>query len=293
MANTLKTAILLAALTGILLVVGNALFGTAGLTIALIIAFVMNFVSYWFSDRIVLSMAGAREVTPNEAPELHQIVERVAAEAHLPKPRVYVVENPSPNAFATGRDPNHAAVAATTGILNTLNWEELEGVLGHELAHVRNRDTLTATIAATIAGAIIWIAHVAQWGMMFGGYGGYGGGRDNREGGGFGAIGALLMIILAPIAALLIQLAISRGREYSADADGARITGKPLALADALERLERGVALRPMRDVPATTAPLFIVNPLSPGALSSLFSDHPPTAERVARLRKMAFQEIR
>src|SRR5262245_10342491 len=293
MANTLKTALLLAALTGILLVAGDIIAGPNGVTIALIIAFVMNFVSYWFSDRIVLSMAGAREVTPNEAPELHQIVERVAAEARLPKPRVYVVENPSPNAFATGRDPNHAAVAVTTGILNVLNWDELEGVLGHELAHVRNRDTLTATIAATIAGAIIWIAHMAQWGMMFGGYGGYGGGRDNREGGGFGAIGALLMIILAPIAALLIQLAISRGREYSADADGARITGKPLALADALERLERGVALRPMRDVPATTAPLFIVNPLSPGALSSLFSDHPPTAERVARLRKMAFQEIR
>jgi heat shock protein HtpX len=284
----LKTAFLLAALTGLLLLIGDWWAGPSGLTIALILALVMNFVSYWFSDKIALSMAGAREVSEQEAPDLYRVVARVAAEARLPMPRVYVVDNASPNAFATGRDPSHAAVAVTTGILRILNWDELEGVIGHEMSHVRNRDTLVATVAATIAGAITFLARMAGWGMMLGGYGG----RDNRQGGG-NAIGMLLMVILAPLAALLIQLAISRGREYKADADGARITGKPLALADALEMLERGVALRPMADVPATTAPLYIVNPLPPGFLASLFSDHPPIAERVARLRKMAFNEIR
>ncbi|HVC33005.1 MAG TPA: zinc metalloprotease HtpX [Chloroflexota bacterium] len=290
MANTLKTVVLLAALTGLLLFVGDLIGGTSGLTIALVVAFLMNFVSYWFSDKIALSMAGAREVSPEDAPELHQVVARVAAEAGLPKPRVYLVDTASPNAFATGRDPKHAAVAVTTGLLGILDWDDLEGVIGHEMSHVRNRDTLIAAVAATIAGAITYLARIAQWGFLFGGYGSS---RDNRQGGGPGVLGSLLLIILAPIAALLIQLAISRGREYKADADGARITGKPLALADALERLERGVALRPMRDVPAVTAPLFIVNPLPPGFLSSLFSDHPPIAERVARLRTLAFQQIR
>jgi heat shock protein HtpX len=289
----LKTVVLLAALTGLLLVAGEAIGGSGGLTAALIVAFLMNVVSYWFSDKLALSMVGARAVSEQEAPELYQIVARVASEAQLPMPRVYIVDTPSPNAFATGRDPSHAAVAVTTGILNLLNWDELEGVLGHELAHVRNRDTLIATIAATLAGAITYLAQIAQWGLFFGNYGGYGSSRNNRQGGGMGMIGVLLMIVLAPLAALLIQLAISRGREYSADAAGARITGQPLALADALERLERGVALRPMTGVPAAVAPLFIVNPLSPGVLSTLFSDHPPTPERVARLRKMAYEEIR
>lgn len=291
MTNTLKTAALLAALTALLLVAGQLIAGPNGLTIALILAVVMNGMSYWFSDKIALAMTGAHEVSEAEAPELHDIVAEVAAMAGVPKPRVYVVENASPNAFATGRDPNHAAVAVTTGILRLLNRDELEGVLAHEMAHVRNRDTLIATVAATIAGAIVYLAQMGQWAFMFGGYG-YGDRRDSR-GGGLEGLGAILMIFLAPIAATLIQLAISRSREYSADSTGARITGNPLALADALERIERGIAYRPMNEVPPTTAPLFIMNPFSPGMLQKLFSDHPPTAERVARLRKMAYEQIR
>lgn len=287
MSNAIKTALLLGALTGLLLLAGDLLGGQGGLTIALIFALGMNFVSYWFSDKIALSMTGAREVSPDEAPELHGIVARVALMAGLPKPRVYIVNSPSPNAFATGRDPNHAAVAATTGILDILTRDELEGVLAHEMAHVRNRDTLTATVAAALAGAIVYLAQLGQWAMFFGG--GYGR-RDSRDGGAEG-LGAILMIFLAPIAATLIQLAISRSREFSADSTGAKITGDPMALADALEKLERGVAVRPMTGVPATAAPLFIVNPLSPSVLSKLFSDHPPTAERVARLRRLAFDQ--
>jgi heat shock protein HtpX len=287
MGNAVRTALLLGALTGLLLVAGYLIGGQGGLTIALILAFAMNFISYWFSDKIALSMAGAREVSPEEAPELHSIVSRVALMAGLPKPRVYVVNNASPNAFATGRDPTHAAVAVTTGILNILNRDELEGVLAHELAHVRNRDTLTAAVAATLAAAIIYLAQMGQFAMFWGGYGDR---RDNRNGGADG-LAALLLIFLAPIAATLIQLAISRSREYSADATGARITGNPMALADALENLERGVAMRPMNNVPASAAPLFIVNPLSPSVLSKLFSDHPPTADRITRLRRMAFEQ--
>ncbi len=290
MANTLKTTVLLAALTGILLVAGQLIAGPSGLTLALILALGMNAVSYWYSDKIALSMTGAREVSSDEAPQLHDIVANVAAQAGLPKPRVYVVQNASPNAFATGRDPNHAAVAVTTGILNLLNREELEGVLAHEMAHIRNRDTLIATVAATIAGAITYLAQIGQWAFIFGGYGG--GRRDSRSNG-MDGMGALLMIFLAPLAAMLIQLAISRAREYNADSSGARITGNPLALADALERLERGVAYRPMNNVPAVTAPLFIMNPFNAGMMQKLFSDHPPTAERVARLRKMAYEQIR
>lgn len=289
MTNALKTAMLLAGLTALLLVVGRVLGGPGGMTVALIFALGINAISYWFSDKIALSMTGAREVSPEEAPQLHAIVERVATLAGLPKPRVYVVDTPSPNAFATGRDPSHAAVAVTTGLLNLLSRDELEGVLAHEMAHIRNRDTLITTIAATIAGAITYLAQMGQWALMFGGYGGR---RDSRDNG-LGGLEALLMIFLAPLAALLIRLAISRSREFNADATGARITGDPLALADALENLERAVAFRPMTQVPAVTAPLFIVNPLGPGALQKLFSDHPPTAERVARLRKMAFQQIR
>lgn len=290
MANTLKTTMLLAALTGLLLVAGELIGGAGGLTLALILAFGMNAVSYWFSDKIALSMAGAREVSTDEAPQLHDVVADVAAKAGLPKPRVYVIQNASPNAFATGRDPHHAAVAVTSGILSLLNREELEGVLAHEMAHIRNRDTLIATVAATIAGAITYLAQMAQWALFFGGYGGN---RRDSRGGGMDGLGALLMIFLAPLAAMLIQLAISRAREYNADSSGARITGNPLALADALERLERGVANRPMDNLPPVTAPLFIMNPFSPGMMQKLFSDHPPTGERVARLRKLAYEQIR
>lgn len=290
MGNTIKTALLLAGLTGLMLVVGEVLAGTAGLTIAFILALIMNGVSYWFSDKITLAMTGARPVTPEEAPELYAIVRDVASKAGLPMPKVYVVPSGSPNAFATGRDPSHAAVAVTGGIMDILNRYQLEGVLAHEMAHIRNRDTLIATVAATIAGAITYLARMGQLAYIFGGYG-YGNQRE--RGGGLTGLSALLMMFLAPIAALLIQLAISRSREYGADASGARITGDPLALADALESLERGIAFRPMNNVPAVTAPLFIMNPLSPGVLQRLFSDHPPTADRVRRLRAMAYQQIR
>ena len=289
MSNAFKTALLLGVMSIILLIVGEYFGGSGGLTIALIFALVINFGSYWFSDKIALAMTGAREVSEDEAPLLHRSVAHVAELAGLPKPRVYIVNTPSPNAFATGRDPSHAAVAATTGILAILNQEELEGVIAHEMAHIRNRDTLTACIAAAIAGAIMYLARMGQFAMIFGG--GYGR-RDSRDGG-LGGIEAILIIILAPLAALMIQLAISRSRETSADLSGAQITGDPLALANALEKLDRGVANRPMNNVPASAAPLFIVNPLPPGLMAKLFSDHPPTAERVARLRKLAYGEIR
>jgi len=288
--NALKTALLMLALTLLLLIVGQVLGGVQGMTIAFLLALALNFFSYWSSDKIALSMAGAHEVSEAQEPQLHMLVGRVAQLAGVPKPRVYIVNNPSPNAFATGRDPNHAAVAVTTGILRLLDTDELEGVIAHEMAHVRNRDTLTMTIAATFAGAIFYLAQMGQYAMYFGGLGG--GRRDSRDNG-MGGLGAILLIFLAPIAAMLIQLAISRQREYSADLAGAKITGNPGALADALESLERGVAVRPMNQVPAVAAPLFIVNPLSPGMLSRLFSDHPPLAERIARLRKMAFMEVR
>jgi heat shock protein HtpX len=289
MPNAVKTVLLLGLLSGLLLVVGEALGGTSGLTIALVFAVAINGISYWFSDKIALSMTGAREVSEEEAPELHRVVAKVASLAGLPKPRVYIVDNPSPNAFATGRNPNHAAVAVTTGILRILNWDELEGVIAHEMAHVKNRDTLTTTIAATIAAAIMYLARMGQFALFFGGYGGR---RDSRDGGG-GGLEALLLIFLAPLAALLIQLAISRSREYSADSAGAKITGNPLALANALEDLERGVEARPWRQAPAAASPLFIVNPLSGALLANLFSDHPPLADRIARLRKMAYDQIR
>ena len=280
--------LLLGALSALLLVVGEYFGGTGGLTVALIFAFGINLVSYWFSDKIALAMTGARQVSEADAPLLYRSVANVAQLAQLPMPKVYIVNNASPNAFATGRDPNHAAVAATTGILAILNQDELEGVIAHEMAHIRNRDTLTACIAAAIAGAIMYLARMGQFAMLFGGLGGR---RDSR--GGLGGIESLLIVILAPIAAILIQLAISRSREYSADLNGARITGNPLGLANALEKLERGVSAQPMNNVPASAAPLFIVNPLSPGVLAKLFSDHPPTAERVARLRKLAYEQIR
>lgn len=290
MSNALKTGLLMIGLTLLLLLVGDVLGGVQGMTIAFLLALAMNFFSYWFSDKLALSMAGAREVSEAQEPQLHMLVGRVAQLAGVPKPRVYIVNNASPNAFATGRNPSHAAVAVTTGILRLLDTDELEGVIAHEMAHVRNHDTLTMAIAATFAGAIFYLAQMGQYAMYFGGLSG--GRRDSRDNG-MGGIGAILLIFLAPIAAMLIRLAISRQREYSADTASAKMTGNPGALADALESLERGVAVRPMNQVPAVAAPLFIVNPLSPSMLSRLFSDHPPIAERIARLRKMAFLEVR
>jgi heat shock protein HtpX len=282
--NTLKSVFFLALLTALLVVVGRMLGGTSGMIMAFGLALVMNFGSYWFSDKIALSMSGAREVSPDEAPDLHRMVDEVAYLSKMPKPRVYIMQNPSPNAFATGRDPNHAAIAVTTGIMGLLDRRELAGVLAHELAHVRNRDTLIATIAATIAGAISMLAQMAQWAMIFGGFG-----RSNDDEQGAGSvIGGLVMIILAPIIAMIIQLAVSRSREYEADATGARLVHDPLALASALEKLESGTALRPMADANPATAHLFIVNPFSGSNLARLLSTHPPIEDRVRRLRQMA-----
>ena len=275
-ANTFKTFILLTALTGILILIGRFLAGPSGMTIAIILAVVMNVGSYWFSDKIALSMAHAQEVSPEEAPDLHRVVEQLAAEAHIPKPRLYVVPTDSPNAFATGRNPSHAALAVTSGLLNMLGPDELRGVLSHEMGHM--------TVAATVAGAITFIAQMAQWAMFFGGFGGRG--DDDRDSGMGGIVVGILMMILAPIAATVIQLAISRAREFEADATGARISGSPLALANALEKIESTVAYRPMQ-VPQAAAHLFIINPLGEGGWSNLFRTHPTTAERVARLRAM------
>jgi len=279
--NAIKTTLLLTALTLILVVGGEALGGRSGMTIALAIAVVMNFGAYWFSDKVVLRMSRARPATEAEAPELYSVVRELATRAGLPMPKVYVIDDPSPNAFATGRNPEHAAVAATSGILRILDRDELSGVMAHELAHVLHRDILIGTIAATMAGAISMLAYMAQWAMIFGG----GRGSDDRGPG--GAITAIAMMILAPLAAMLVQMAISRSREYGADAGGAKICGNPLWLAAALRKLERGVAARPM-NVNPSTAHMYIVNPLHGGGLASLFSTHPPMAERVQRLEAMA-----
>lgn len=281
--NYLKTTLLMAALTGLLIVIGQMLGGRQGAMIALIFAAAMNFFSYWFSDKIVLMMYHAQEIGPDDRTGLYQTVERLAMAAKLPMPRVYIIPTETPNAFATGRNPEHAAVAATGGILRILNQDELEGVLAHELTHVRNRDILISSVAATIAGAITMVASMARWGAMFGGFGG----RDRDEDRGGGIIGLLAMTIIAPIAAMLIQMAISRSREYAADRGGAEISGKPLALANALRRLERGVEQIPMNANPAT-AHLFIVNPLRGSMIATLFSTHPSTEERVDRLEELA-----
>lgn len=288
MGNTLKTTALLAALTVLLVVVGGVLGGRGGMLLFFIIAVVMNFSAYWWSGDIALRMAGAREVSEEEAPELYQIVAEVAQYARLPKPRVAIIDSPAPNAFATGRDANHAVVAVTTGILGILTRTQLQGVLAHELGHVRNHDILISSIAATIAGAITLLAHVAQWAMLFGGFGG----RDDEE---YNPFAALIMILLAPIAATLIQLAISRSREYGADETGARIIGNPEALASALEKLEMASSVRPLPVNPAV-AHMFIVNPFNgrSGGLnfSGLFSTHPPLEERIRRLRSMSLAAI-
>jgi heat shock protein HtpX len=283
MSNTLKSLLLLATLTGLLVVMGRIIGGNAGMILAFGLAVVMNFSAYWFSDQIALRMAGAREVSLEEAPQLYSIVEELAYRAGLPKPRVAVVDSPSPNAFATGRDPNHAVVAVTTGILQILNRDELMAVLGHELGHVKNRDILVTSIAATIAGAIMMIAQMLQFAAFFGGLGGA---RDG-DGENVNPLAALAMIILAPIAATLIQMAVSRAREYGADDAGAHIVGDPLALASALEKLEAWSQRVPLNVNPAA-APLFIVNPLRGQFVANLFSTHPPIQERVKRLRQMA-----
>ena len=282
MSNTVKTTALLAALTVLFILLGNMLGGEQGMVIAFLFAGLMNFASYWWSDRIVLWMYGAREVSEAEAPEFHALVRRLSQRAGLPMPRVYLIATDSPNAFATGRNQEHAAVAATEGILRLLTTDELEGVMAHELGHVRNRDILTSTVAATLAGAIMMLARMAQWAAFFGG----GRGSDDDEGGAGGIVSMLALAILAPLAAMLIQMAISRAREYQADASGAQISRKPWALADALEKLERASSVIPMNANPAT-AHMFIVNPLSGSSILNLFSTHPPIEARVARLRAM------
>jgi len=279
--NSLKTVILLGLLTGLLMFLGGLFGGKTGVTIAFLFAVIMNFGAYWFSDKIVLSMYHAQEVSEQEAPELYTIVKTLTLKAGLPMPRVYIIPTDTPNAFATGRNENHAAVAVTEGILRILNRDELEGVLAHELTHIKNRDILISSIAATIAGAIMMLANMAQWAAIFGGAR-----SDDDEGNAGGIIGLLLMAILAPIAATLIQMAISRSREYMADEGGAKISGKPYGLASALEKLAQASHIVPMEANPST-AHMFIVNPLSGRALMNLFSTHPPIEERIARLRRM------
>ncbi|HEY7039847.1 MAG TPA: zinc metalloprotease HtpX [Methylomirabilota bacterium] len=290
MGNLVKTGVLLAALTVLLVLIGGALGGQQGMILAFVMAMVMNFGSYWFSDRIVLAMYRAQPVDEAQAPGLYRIVRTLATRAGIPMPRIYILPDETPNAFATGRNPQHAAVAVTDGIMRIMSEEELEGVLAHELSHVQNRDTLIMAIAATLAGAITYVAHMAQWAMIFGG------GRrdsDEHESGGGGVLGGLLMIVVAPLAATLIQLAVSRSREYQADASGAQMAGQPWGLAKALEKLEMASKMAPMQDATPATAHLFIVNPLTGGGWTTLFSTHPPIAERVARLRAMSRTQAR
>ena len=280
MSNVFKTGILLAVLTAMFVVIGGAAGGRPGMAIAFVLALAMNFFSYWFSDKIVLAMYGAAPITEAEAPRLYAIVHRLTTRAQIPMPRVYLIPTETPNAFATGRNPEHAAVAVTEGIMRILDEDELEGVLAHELSHVKNRDVLISTIAATLAGAITYVAHMLQWTAMFGGRG-----SDDEEGGS-NPLALIVLAIVAPIAAMLVQLAVSRAREFQADATGARLCGRSWGLAKALEKLELASRAAPMQANPAT-AHLFIVNPLSGEALMRLFSTHPPIEERIARLRAM------
>ena len=285
MSWTIRTVILLGALTGLLMAIGGIIGGQVGMLIALIIAGVMNFMSYWFSDKIVLSMYGAREIPYEEAPWLHDMVAELAQKANMPKPPIYLVPMEQPNAFATGRGPGHAAVAVTRGILEILDPEELKGVLAHELAHIKNRDVLVATIAATIAGAIGFLANMAQWALFFGGLNNN---DEEGEGGGIAeTVGAILMIIIVPIIATIIQLAISRSREYLADETGAKICGCPVALARALKKIEEYVMQVPANVNPGT-AHLFIENPLKGGGILELLSTHPSTEKRIQRLCELA-----
>lgn len=279
--NTFKTFALMLGLTLLLIWIGSMIGGRNGMVYAFIFAGVMNFVSYWFSDKIVLMMYRAKEVRENEMPQIYTITRQLTQAAGLPMPRIYFIDTPMPNAFATGRDPQHAAVAVTRGILDILDESELSGVIAHELSHVKNRDILISTVAATIAGAIFMMARMAQFAAMFGGVG-----RDRNDRG--GGIGVLAIAIVAPIAAMIIQMAISRSREYQADATGAQLSGKPINLANALRKLAQGVQRNPGNGVNPTTAHMFIVNPFSGKSLLTLFSTHPPLDERIRRLEKMA-----
>jgi len=279
MGNTVKTALLLGALTGLLMLIGGLIGGRGGVYIAFIFALILNFGSYWFSDKIVLKMYKAQEVSETAAPDLYSIVRNLALKAALPMPRVYIIPEETANAFATGRNAEHAVVAVTEGIMRILNKEELEGVIAHELSHIKNGDMLIASIVATIAGAIGMLATMAQWAAIFGG-----GHSDDDDHGGI--IGLIAMAIFAPLAAIIIQMAISRSREYMADASGARITKNPYGLATALEKLTKASQIIPMNANPST-AHLFIVNPLTGKSLMNLFSTHPPLEERIARLRSM------
>ena len=276
----IKTLFLLTALTLLLVLGGDAIAGQQGMTLGLIVAVVMNGVAYFFSDKIALRSSGAQPVTREQLPRLYEVMERLVAKARLPMPKLYVIPQPAPNAFATGRNPSHASVAVTAGLMELMNDDELEGVIAHELSHVRNYDILITSIAATLAGAITWIAHMGQWAMIFGGYG------DSRDRRG-GALGALLMIFVAPLAALMIQLGLSRQREFAADASGARMVGNQYGLVSALEKLGAYNKRIPM-NVSPTTASLYIVAPLTAGQIfSGLFSTHPPLSERIAVLRNM------
>jgi heat shock protein HtpX len=281
--RALKTGLLLTSLTLLLVLGGDALAGSQGMTFGLILAVGMNGFAYFFSDKIALKSSGAQPVTREQAPRLYAVMERLAAKGNLPMPKLYVIPQAAPNAFATGRNPKHASVAATEGLLELMNDDELEGVIAHELSHVRNYDILTTSIAATLAGAITWIASMARWGMIFGGLGG--GSRDERRGGG---ISALVMMLVAPIAAMMIQLGISRQREYAADAAGARLVGHPYGLISALEKLGAYNQRIPMTNVSPTTSSLYIVMPWSGGqVLAGMFSTHPPLSDRIAVLRQM------
>lgn len=284
--NTFKTLALMTALVVLFVLIGDLAGGQEGMIIALVMATVMNVGAYWFSDKIVLMMYRAQEVDESTSPKLYRTVRRLAERGNLPMPKVYIIPDASPNAFATGRNPQHAAVAATQGLLQIMDEEELEGVIAHELSHVGNRDILISTIAATIAGAIMIFARMAQWGAMFGG-----GGRDDREGGG-NPLALLLVAIFGSIAAMLLQMAISRAREYQADASGAQLSGNPMGLARALGQLQRAAQRVPLNANPAT-AHMFIVNPFRGGGLMNLFSTHPPVEERIARLEAMARGEQR
>ncbi len=277
MGNWFRTTMLLGIMTALIVWIGNLFGGQQGMILAFIVAMGMNFFSYWFSDRIVLRMYRAREVTPDQAPEVYEMVRQIAHRANLPVPKIYIIPEKSPNAFATGRNPEHAVVAVTEGLINLMDREEIMGVLSHEMAHIKNRDILIGSIAATMAGAIMILASMARWTAFFGG------GSDDDEGG-LGIVGLIVMSILAPVAAMLIQMAISRSREYLADATGAGFAGQPGGLANALEKLGAYSKRLPMPAKP-NTAHMFIINPLSAGNLANLFSTHPPLEERIARLR--------
>ncbi len=278
--NAVKTVFLMTVMMLLFLFVGYMLGGNTGMAIAFVFSLIMNFGTYWFSDKVVLSMYRAREVSKETAPGLYKIVEELAERAKLPVPRIYVIDDPTPNAFATGRDPKHAAIAATTGIIRGLNQEELAGVLGHELAHVKHRDILIGTAAATLVGTITFIAQMAGWAMLFGGRGG---GRDDDSG-----LGSLFLLILAPVAATLLQLAVSRSREYMADRSGAEFSGNPMALASALGKISEANRIKPVTNAGPASAHMFIVNPLKGTGVTKLFSTHPPVEERIKKLQSLA-----